>query len=440
MRSFLLPPVRHHLLAVVGSIALIACGGEKAALEDTPVVTLPGDTLTAAALRDILLQAPTAPGEDASIGAVSIWTDLAVVTAAVAGGATLDDDATLNSIMRPAIMERSIQRYGESRAGSSAPTAAQIDSVTRGTNVRVFRSYKIGPIERTDTARIITEGRRLVALKQQATSLGGAAAAMQALGTGAAGIEVSPAQASTRQDLDEKLAASIWRLNDNELSDPILGAGGIQVFERVPNTAAREQIVAWLGPVIQRRADARYIDSIMATRLITVAGDGATRVREAAIEPGKFASDANLVTWANGDLTPSEARGWLAMMPAPERARMRLASDTSLVQTLDRMARREILFELAASSGVDTIAVRDELLPLFRDQLRLLVADAQAAGDPTVWFRDLLSGRRQFVALPGTLPMVLRDRVEITVDEDARVVAIEEAARVWVAPGTAPTP
>lgn len=439
MHSLLLP-VRRNLLAVAVSIGLAACGGAETALEDTIVVSLPGDTLSAAALRDILLLAPTLPGEDASIGAVSIWTDLAVVSAAVAGGATLDDEATLSAIMRPAIMERSIQRYGESRAGSVTATAAQVDSVARGTAVRVFRRYMIGPIARTDTARIIAEGRRLVQLKQQAVSHGSASAAMQAMGNAANGIEVSPAEASTRESLDEKLAASIWRLNENELSDPILGAGGIQLFERVPSASARDQIVAWLGPVMQRRADARYIDSIMANRGIAVTDDGSGRVRAAAVEPGLFASDATLATWNGGDLTPSEARGWLAMMPAPERARMRLASDTSLTQTLDRMARREILFELAASSGVDTIAVRDELLPLFREQLRLLVADATAAGDPTVWFRDLLEGRRQFLPLPGTLPMVLRDRTQITVDDAARVTALEEAARLWQAPGTAPTP
>lgn len=440
MNSHLLPPVRQGLLAVVMSIGLFACGGEGAALEDTVVVSLPGDTLSAAALRDILLMAPTVPGEDASMGAVSIWTDLAVVTSAVTGGGTLEDDATMNTIMRPAIMERTIQRYGESRAGSVTPTAAQIDSVTRGTNVRVFRRYMIGPIERADTARILAEARRLSEVKQQATARGSLGAALEALGDGARGIVVSAPEARTRQDLDENLAATIWQLRDNEVSDPILGGGGIQLFERVPNAAAREQIAAWLGPVVQRRVDARFIDSIMANRGISIAGDSPERMRAAAIEPGTFGSDATLASWEGGNLTPSEARGWLAMMAAPERARMRLASDTSLTQTIDRMARREILFDLAVSAGVDTLAVREELLPLFREQLRLLVADAQAAGDPTVWFRDVLQGRRQFRSLPGTLPMLLRDRVEITVHDDARVAAVEEAARRWQAPGTAPAP
>ncbi len=391
-------------------------------------------------LRDILMLAPTVPGEDASIGAVSIWTDLAVVSAAVAGGSTLDDEATLNAVSRPAIIERSIQRFGESRAGSVRPTAAQIDSVVRGTNVRVFRRYMIAPIDRNDTARVIAEGRRLVQLKEQAVSLGSAAAALRALGDAAAGIQVSPAEASARQDLQEELAASIWRLGDNELSDPILGAGGIQLFERVPSASAREEIVAWLGPVMQRRDDARYIDSVMATRAITVTGDGPGRVRTAAVEPGTFASDAALVTWTGGELTPSEARGWLAMMPATERARMRLASDTTLTQTLDRMARREILFDLAVSAGVDTTVVRNELLPLFREQLGKLVADAQATADPTTWFRELLAGRRQFLALPGTLSMVLRDRIQITVNEEAREAALAEAALRWAAPGTTPAP
>jgi hypothetical protein len=107
---------------------------------------------------------------------------------------------------------------------------------------------------------------------------------------------------------------------------------------------------------------------------------------------------------------------------------------------LDLMGRREILFGLAVGAGVDTNAVRDELVPVFREQLDALVGDARSAGDPTKWFLDILEGRRQFRLLPGALPMILRDRAQVSVDTDALAAAMREAARTWQARGSPQMP
>jgi hypothetical protein len=439
MHLFPRQSTRRALLLAATSLSL-ACGGAEEGLDDTAVVTLPGRALSTTDLRDILLLAPTIPGEDAAYGAVSIWTDLALVTQASASGELPGDDAAMAAIIRPVMMEGTIQRYGASRAGSVSPTPSQVDSVVRGTNVRVFRSYAIRPVDPVDSARVIAEGRRLQNLKQQAIAEGSPAAAMRRLGTASSDIEVGDAQATSRSELPEQLANTIWRLYDNELSDPIIGNGGVQIFERIPNAAAREAVIAWLTPVVQRRADAAYIDSIMASRQLTVTDGGAARLRAAGMEPGTFGSEDPLVTWSGGDLSPAEARSWMAMMPAPERARLRLASDTSLGRMLDLMGRREILFELAVGAGVDTNAVRDELVPVFREQLDALVGDARSAGDPTKWFLDILEGRRQFRPLPGALPMLLRDRAQMSVDTDALAAAMREAARTWQARGAPQMP
>ena len=438
MHSVIHPLAGRGLLLAATLVAMVACGDPEASLDDAVVAT-PTDTLTGNVLRDILLQAPAVPGEDASLGAVSIWTDLAMVVGAATAGDSLDE-ATLTAVMLPAVMERTAQRFGESRAGSLTPTPAQIDSVARGNTVRVFRRYIIGPIAPTDTALVLREGNRLMRLKQQAAADGTPAAAMRSMGDAAEGIEVSEPLATARQEMPEQLAANIWRLGDNELSDPILGNGAIQLFERVPSASAREQIGTWLTPVLQRRADAQYIDSVVASRALVVADDGAARLRDGSAEPGTFASDAPLASWSGGELSTAEARRWLGMMPAAERARLRLASDTSLTQTLDIMARREIIFDLAVASGIDPYASREELLPVFREQLAMVMADAREAGDPTVWFRDVLEGRRQFRPLPGALAAVLRERTQFTVHEDAREAATREAARSWQPVGRAPRP
>lgn len=432
--------LRSRLGLLVSLVAVAACGGAKGALEDAAVVAVPGDTLTTAALRDILLQAPAPPTEDASIGAISIWTDLAVVVHAVQSGATLVDDATLETIMRPVMMEGTIQRYGATRQGTTSPSAAQIDSVTRGVDVKVFRRFIIGPVAATDSSGILAAARRLVRLKEQVAADGSVEAAMRSLGANAAGIEASEPQATHRSEMDPKLAAAIWQLNDNEMSDPVVGNGGIQVFQRVPNAAARPAIVAWLSPVIQRQADAVFIDSIVAGRHLAIASDGASRLRAAASEPGTFASDAALATWDGGELTPADARTWMSLIPAAERARMRNASDTSLTETLTLMGRREILFELAVGAGVDSNAVREEVLPVFRQRLTALVTDAQAVGNATAWFRDVLEGRRPFQPLPGALASLLRDQVTVTVNDEARGAALREAVRTWSGPGTPQAP
>jgi hypothetical protein len=138
MRSFPLPSTRRGLLAAAALSLVLGCSPEETNLDELAVVTIPTDTLTAAELRDILVLAPAMPNDDAALGAVSIWSDLALVSGAVANGANLADDATVNVIMRPVMMETTVQRFGATRAGSAVPTAAQIDSVARGTQVHVY--------------------------------------------------------------------------------------------------------------------------------------------------------------------------------------------------------------------------------------------------------------------------------------------------------------
>ena len=104
--------------------------------------------------------------------------------------------------------------------------------MARGNNVRLFRRYVIGPVPSTDTARIIAEGRRLIQLKEHASRQAPPAAAMRAMGADRGGIVVSDrsqfpsrnAGAGRHDDLAP---------TDNELSDPIVGNGGVQLFERV---------------------------------------------------------------------------------------------------------------------------------------------------------------------------------------------------------------
>ena len=119
---------------------------------------------------------------------------------------------------------------------------------------------------------------------------------------------------------------------------------------------------------------------------------------------------------------------------------MRLEADTTLTRNLTLMARREILFEVAVEAGIDTIAARDEVLPATRERVAQLLADAQATNDPSVWFRDILEGRREMRVLPGALAKVLRDRTAVTVDNAGRELALREAIRTWQQPATPPTP
>ena len=440
MPEFPLAPIRRTLFTTLALGVLSACGSEDTNIDTTVVASVAGDTLTAAGLRDILLLSPIPPNDDLSASAVGIWSDLAVVTAAAASGATLDDEASLAEIMRPAVMERTIERYAESRAGTATPTAAQIDSVARGNTVRVFRRYAMRPVAQSDTTALMNAVRRLSQLKAQALTDGSVTAALRTLGDQAAGIEVDPPIASRREETPEALARTIWRLNENDVSDPVFGGGAVQIFERVPAGTARETVAAWLTPVLQRRVDGRYIDSILTSRGLAIVEDGSNRLRAAAHEPGTFASDAPLATWSSGDLSTGEVRSWLASMPAPERTRMRLEADTTLTRNLTLMARREILFEVAVEAGIDTIAARDEVLPATRERVAQLLADAQATNDPSVWFRDILEGRREMRVLPGALAKVLRDRTAVTVDNAGRELALREAIRTWQQPATPPTP
>lgn len=412
----------------------VGCSPDSGTLDGAPVAIAGTDSLSATALVAMLLQSPQLPSEDLARGAITIWVDNALAIAAAQNGPPLDDDATLERIARPDVVAGVIEAYAATRTGSVVPTEAQVDSLVRTNSVRAFRRLARTGIAPSDTTGLIAAGRQLMELRQRITTEGSTDAAIRALGASSANIEVSITPAYAHGEIPSAVAEAIWRLQPGEVSMPLAGLGGAQIFERLPAEAVREQLTAWLGPQLQREEDRRYIDSTMAARQLRIPDDAIARLRRAASEPQQLEGDAPLATWQDGELTAARANEWLATMAAPERAQLALESDSALTSVLRLMGRREILFGIATAAGIDASPIRTRLFEDYRTRIDSLLTAARAAASAEAWLGEVLGGRTRFVRFPGALPALLRQRFPVSWDPARMEVALQEAKRTWQAP------
>jgi hypothetical protein len=444
MRAWLLRPTLS-LLATV--LVISGCGGSVEEDNSKVIAQVGSETITGDQLTAVLLRSPQSPDRVLATGMISMWTDLAMVMAAVDQRVDLTADSVLDAISTPEMMERAIRAYATKRGiDGVAPSAAQVDSLMRGNQVRAFRIHRFAvdlqddslKSARADVLFDIYSGTINNQTVAQATASQPAMAVRDLI------VDTPPAL--SYDEIPPELARVIWRLGEGETSRPIAGNEGLQLFERLRNATATEALAAWLKPRLQQQADTRFVDSLIATVNLEVTDDAIQRLRSGMNEPIEVSGDEPIVTWSGGDTSPAEARMWLSYLLPAERARMADASEASLDEAARVMAHREILFGLAVAAGVaDTAALRSAVkadyaaaIPALWDGAAARAgADGQPMGMAVSMMMAITEGGRPYQRLPGTLAGWLRDHFSSTFDAQAMDLAGQSAVRLWQGPGGA---
>ncbi len=441
MRPWFARPIVPILAA---TLAVTACGG-TAEIDNSKVVAQVGEeTITGDQLTSVLLRSPQSPDRVLATGMVSMWADLAMILVALDGGTDLVADTVLNAISTPEMMERAIRAYATRRGiDGVTPSAAQVDSLVRGNEVRAFRIHRFDVDLANDslnTARAdVLFSIYSATLNNQSVAQATAAQPTMAV----RGLRVDTPPAFSYDEIPPDLARVIWRLSEGETSRPLAGSGGLQLFERLTASEGRPAMAAWLQPRLQDAADRRFVDSLVTTLNLEVADGAIERLRSAMNEPIAVNGETVLATWDGGDLSPAEARMWLSYLLPAERAQLADASEAALEQVARTMAQREILFSVAMASGVaDSAVLRAEVEAEYAAAIPALWDGAAARTDldgapvgmATSMVMSIVEGGRPYQRLPGTLAGWLRDRFALTFDAQAMDRAGQSATMLWQGP------
>jgi hypothetical protein len=422
----------------------VGCGGGEEYLDSSPVAQLGGETLTGSGLTAFLLRSPEQPDQRIAAGIVSMWIDYAMMVEAINRRIDLTADSILTDISTTTLMGRAIAQYADIMGLSGVePALAQVDSLIRTDQVRVFRVHRFSLESGQDS---LSEQHSGTLFNIYAAVVNGAdiATVIDTMDSDVvADLTVELAPASTYEELPPELARVIWRLRDGEVSRPMQGTQGVQLIQRVPASEARESYSAWLKPKLQQQADRRFTDSLAAGFNIELINDGLIRLRSALEEPIEVTGSEPLVSWQGGEVTPNEARDWISGLLPAERAQLSVASETVIEQLGVTMARRKIFFALASSdSRVDTSAIRAAIVEEFRSAIPALWdgissgtnSDGSQMGMANSWLTEVFDGARPYQRMPGTLAGWLRSKMVLQFDGRAFLAAGREANRLWVDP------
>lgn len=419
------------------ALPIIGCGKDQGFSDSTIVATIGEAELTAADLEALLIQAPAAPTIVQGQAVLSTWLDHAgYVVAAARGddlrGETVRDDVTAPELVRVAILELAMQ----TRATRPAPTDAQVDSLAALGSVRVFERFSVPVTDPRDSVAVdaaiglLANIRRAIAtLPPDSFSAANLSPALLQ------GVERSTSAALTRADLPPTIGAGLWQLEPGMVSDFISGAGGAQVFVRLPVGQAREQYRAWLAERFNLAADQKYVDSLAADAGLRLADGAVLRMRQMGREPIRSEDGAALGTFNGGEITVADARTWIGFMPPAARATMLDGSDSALTTLLTEAGKRAIMQRIAPAPPPEAVAAVQANYVARLDSLDAALATLDATDNPTArarqWITRIFAGQAPLVQLPGAMGLLLRDRYEATVNFEALEWVVQRAASAW---------
>jgi hypothetical protein len=413
------------------------CGGEAAISESTIVATVGDAELTAGELEALLIQAPAAPTIVQGQAALSIWLDYAGYVVAQARGDDMRSDAVRDQVTEPELARAAILGLAtDLRTTRSAPTDAQVDSLAALGTVRVFARYSVPVNDPTDSAAVDAALRRLAELRRAIGAIPQEGFSLAALPAEVVlGLEQTITPGLTRADLPQAIGGGLWRLDPGMASDFISGAGGAQVFVRLPATQAREPLRTWLAERLNIAADQRYVDSLAAAAQLRFVEGAETRMRALAREPLQSTDTMPLGSFDGGAVTVADARAWIAFMPPATRAGILTGSDSAMSTLLTEAGKRAIMLRIAPAPAPDAVTTIRANYMARLDSLDAASASLAQDGGPTAkalqWIREIFAGQRPLIPLPGAMPLYLRDRYEATVNFEALEWVVQRAASAW---------
>lgn len=416
----------------VAAVALVisSCGGGAVSPDKARgevVAEAAGGKLSGERLDRWLVATAQAPTRAEANGLVSAWINTALLIDAIRKNASLDDQATVDSVIMETAARMMVADYFNARdLKMPAITDRQIDSVLDLDNARVFQQIVLHFKGKADSASVAAFKQRV---RQLHIKLEKGADFTQAVKE-YSDDTVSRANngylpALTAADMGDRLAL-VYNLRPDGLSPIVQSpvAPAFIILRRAKRSESRDGVRAWLAPKLAHRADSVFVDSIAHARHVAISPDARLRLRAMAREPVNLASGPPFATWEGGGLSPAAVRnGTLSLQPS-DRFGLSDAPDTVVTGFLMGLARRDIIVPMTVTTEpLPTAAIRSKIEPAYRrvlDSLRAAVRRLPAtlpAGDASAMQIDsILVQRAAFLPLPGSLTAVLRARSPVTVN------------------------
>jgi PPIC-type peptidyl-prolyl cis-trans isomerase-like protein len=435
------------IVLLAGVIALAACGGTAIPPEKAltmPVAEAAGGQLSGAVLDRWMVASKNAPNRAEATGLISAWLNDALLIDALRRNRPLDDQVTFDSVILETAKRVASIRYFARRDSLLPPiTERQVDSVLDIDNARVFQQIVLRLKGKPDSASIRAIFVRAGALRNKLAQGGDFTAAVKEFSddssTKAHDGFLTAITATDAARLGDRLAP-LFRLAPNSVS-PVIPSPyepAVIIFRRATRAESRAGVKAWLAPILARRADGAFVDSLTRAKKLTLAPDAVARARAIAAEPVTVTDNTPLATWDGGALSGAAVRVGILSFTPSDRAALTNAPDTTMTQYLNDLARREIVLPLIAPEPLPTPEIRAAYQPTYRrllDSLRAIVgrlpSTLSAADAATQQLDSALVGHASFLPLPWSLAAVLRARSPVKVDQAVLDAIIHGVVPRW---------
>ncbi|HQW66519.1 MAG TPA: peptidylprolyl isomerase [Gemmatimonadales bacterium] len=428
--------------AVAVAVLLTGCGKDAVPQDalDAVVVEVGESKLTGKMLEQWLLKSPTPPVGTTAGLLIGSWIDAALLQEAKAKGIALDDSALVDAAIGPDAARGNILEFWAGRASARpAVTDAQADSLGKRDNVRVLQHFFLAIPQGSDSMTVVGIANRARGILQRARAGEDFTALVKEASQDSATLGSNGyLPAISREDLPAPIRNVAWGLEPGAVSVIIPSGLGLHIVRRATPAESRVGYKAWLAPRFSRRADSVFVDSVTRARQVVIPADAVERIRSMAPEPVKVAEGGPLATWQGGELSPSQARTWLVMLQAPERAALAGASDSAVKTLIRELAQREIILGLAGASHEVSPKARGLLAPQFKaavaevtEEFNRRTASASGATAATAFVDSLINGPARYRPLPGALGGVLRARIPVTVNNDAIAAVLKATQTLW---------
>ncbi len=428
----------------VGVFGLAGCHRKMtmAQARQTTIISVDGAKVTGTTMERWLLALPARPDASVTDVLIGAWLDELFLSNALIAGTKLDDSATVDAAIAPDAARIAVTRFVVDRAGiAQEATEAEVDSVIRGGQVRVFQQLMLTVPPRADTAALRSIDNHIRALNQAAHKPGANFTAMVRVACWDAPTKANDGfvPAAVVLDLLPELRGQLWALRPGEISGVVAFEAGRALVRRATDAESRAAIKIWIHNSVARGADAAFRDSVLNVRQIHIDPDAIDRVRASLREPVPPPDGTSLAWWNGGTLSAETAWMWMTALPSATRMALYAASDSAVGVYVDEMARRQIFLALISPRGPITPEIRQRLGGQYRTDLdsartalqRVSGGTGTAEQRATAAVDSVVTGKVKLHALPGRLGGILRSKSPVTVNLEALDALIQGAAFEW---------
>ena len=313
------------LLLVAGLTAgLAGCDGvQKFLISHADVAAkAAGQKLKAERLGDYMSRTPGMQiNRDMANLVANTWVDYSLFAQALAQRMDLTDSTTIASAMWPQILEiKGSQWHDVLISQRGGPSPAQADSVYASDSVRVLQhilfraeagspTAKAGAKQKATTAMArLKGGTNFGALASQVSEDPGSKADQGYLPPGPKGQFVAPFDSAG------------WLLQPGGVSGVVETSFGYHIIRRPPAPEVQARLIAWMNRSGGARQDSLYMDSLVASKKLTISPGAPAIMKAALANPGSaLNSDKKLATFTGGGAHGRSIHPVAPRPPAPFR-------------------------------------------------------------------------------------------------------------------------